>query len=250
MKFLVMPGDGIGPEVMKQVQTIIDWMDKRRHVSFDVTNDVVGGAAIDKYGQPLGDNTLADAMGVDAVLLGAVGGPKWDNVERDLRPEMGLLTLRKEMDLYANLRPATVLPAMAKASSLKEELVSGLDMLIVRELTGGVYFGKPRGIEKLADDPLPVTLAVSLHQADDASRSAIMPVNKRYDLETLLQSINNYQRKTKRRVTFEWAAIQGENDDEQAARQPAWSPKGPAEQPQQLNVGVWRQRIEALATHD
>ncbi|MEQ8806772.1 MAG: 3-isopropylmalate dehydrogenase [Rhodospirillales bacterium] len=150
-KLLMLPGDGIGPEVMKQVQTIIDWMDKRRHVSFDVAEDVVGGAAIDKYGQPLGDNTLADAMGVDAVLLGAVGGPKWDNVERDLRPEMGLLTLRKEMDLYANLRPATVLPAMAKASSLKEDLVSGLDMLIVRELTGGVYFGKPRGIEKLAD---------------------------------------------------------------------------------------------------
>jgi 3-isopropylmalate dehydrogenase len=150
-KLLMLPGDGIGPEVMKQVQTIIDWMDKRRHVSFDVAEDVVGGAAIDKYGQPLGDNTLADAMGVDAVLLGAVGGPKWDNVARDLRPEMGLLTLRKEMDLYANLRPATVLPAMAKASSLKEDLVSGLDMLIVRELTGGVYFGKPRGIETLAD---------------------------------------------------------------------------------------------------
>ncbi|MEQ9683064.1 MAG: isocitrate/isopropylmalate family dehydrogenase, partial [Rhodospirillales bacterium] len=148
-KLLMLPGDGIGPEVMKQVQTIIDWMDKRRHVSFDVAEDVVGGAAIDKYGQPLGDNTLADAMGVDAVLLGAVGGPKWDNVERDLRPEMGLLTLRKEMDLYANLRPATVLPAMAKASSLKEDLVSGLDMLIVRELTGGVYFGTPRGIEDL-----------------------------------------------------------------------------------------------------
>ncbi|MEQ9361148.1 MAG: isocitrate/isopropylmalate family dehydrogenase, partial [Rhodospirillales bacterium] len=150
-KLLMLPGDGIGPEVMKQVLTILVWKDKRRHVSFDVAEDVVGGAAIDKYGQPLGDNTLADAMGVDAVLLGAVGGPKWDNVERDLRPEMGLLTLRKEMDLYANLRPATVLPAMAKASSLKEDLVSGLDMLIVRELTGGVYFGKPRGIEKLAD---------------------------------------------------------------------------------------------------
>ncbi len=150
-KLLMVPGDGIGPEVMKQVQVIIDWMDKRRHVSFDVTNDVVGGAAIDKYGKPLGDNTLADAMNVDAVLLGAVGGPKWDGVARDLRPEMGLLTLRKEMDLFANLRPATVLPAMAKASSLKEELVSGLDMLIVRELTGGVYFGEPRGIETLAD---------------------------------------------------------------------------------------------------
>ncbi len=150
-KLLMVPGDGIGPEVMKQVQVIIDWMDKRRHVSFDVINDVVGGAAIDKYGKPLGDNTLADAMNVDAVLLGAVGGPKWDGVARNLRPEMGLLTLRKEMDLFANLRPATVLPAMAKASSLKEDLVSGLDMLIVRELTGGVYFGEPRGIETLAD---------------------------------------------------------------------------------------------------
>ena len=150
-KLLMLPGDGIGPEVMKQVQTIIDWMDKRRHVSFDVTDGLVGGAAIDKHGTSLADETLADAMGVDAVLLGAVGGPKWDNVARDIRPEAGLLKLRKEMDLFANLRPATVLPAMAKASSLKEELVSGLDILIVRELTGGVYFGQPRGIETLAD---------------------------------------------------------------------------------------------------
>ncbi|MEK9673243.1 MAG: 3-isopropylmalate dehydrogenase [Rhodospirillaceae bacterium] len=150
-KLMMLPGDGIGPEVMKTVRGIIDWMDKRRHVSFDVAEDLVGGAAIDKYGTSLDDKTLAGAMGVDAVLLGAVGGPKWDNVARDIRPEAGLLKLRKEMDLFANLRPATVLPAMAKASSLKEDLVSGLDVLIVRELTGGVYFGQPRGIETLAD---------------------------------------------------------------------------------------------------
>ena len=150
-KLLMLPGDGIGPEVMDQVKRVIDWMDKARHVSFDVTEDLVGGCAYDADGTSLTDDTLADAMGVDAVLLGAVGGPKWDNVERDVRPEAALLKLRKEMDLFANLRPANVFPAMADASSLKKELVSGLDMLIIRELTGGVYFGQPRGIEDLGD---------------------------------------------------------------------------------------------------
>ena len=148
---LMLPGDGIGPEVMDQVKRVIDWMDKARQVSFDVAEDLVGGSAYDAHGTSLTDETLADAMGVDAVLLGAVGGPKWDNVERDVRPEAALLKLRKEMDLFANLRPANVFPAMADASSLKKELVSGLDMLIIRELTGGVYFGQPRGIEDLGD---------------------------------------------------------------------------------------------------
>ncbi len=150
-KLLMLPGDGIGPEVMNQVRRVIDWMDGARHVSFDVSDDLVGGCAYDAHGTSLSDETLADAMGVDAVLLGAVGGPKWDTVERELRPEAGLLKLRKEMDLFANLRPATVFPALADASSLKKELVSGLDMLIVRELTGGVYFGQPRGIEDLGN---------------------------------------------------------------------------------------------------
>ena len=150
-KLLFLPGDGIGPEVMGQVRRVIDWMDKRRHVTFDVEEDLVGGAAIDASGTSLTDATLDKALGVDAVLLGAVGGPKWDNVARDIRPEAGLLRLRKEMDLYANLRPATVLPALAAASSLKEELVSGLDLLIVRESTSGVYFGQPRGITENAD---------------------------------------------------------------------------------------------------
>jgi 3-isopropylmalate dehydrogenase len=148
-KLLMLPGDGIGPEVMNQVRRVIDWMDKARHVSFDIDEDLVGGAAYDAHGTSLTDETLADAMGVDAVLLGAVGGPKWDNVERDKRPEAGLLALRKEMELFANLRPATVFPALAEASSLKTELVAGLDMLIIRELTGGVYFGQPRGIENI-----------------------------------------------------------------------------------------------------
>jgi len=150
-KLLALPGDGIGPEVMAEVRRVVDWMDQRRHVSFDIAEDLIGGCAYDTHGSALSDDTLADAMGVDAVLLGAVGGPKWDNVARDVRPEAGLLNLRKEMDLFANLRPATVLPAMASASSLKEDLVSGLDVMIVRELTGGVYFGQPRGIEDIGD---------------------------------------------------------------------------------------------------
>ena len=148
-KLLFLPGDGIGPEVMGQVRKVIDWLDNRRHVSFDLDEDLVGGAAIDTHGTSLTDATLDKAMNVDAVLLGAVGGPKWDNVARDIRPEAGLLTLRKDMDLFANLRPANCLPAMAEASSLKEHLVSGLDILIVRESTGGAYFGQPKMIEDI-----------------------------------------------------------------------------------------------------
>jgi len=150
-KMLFLPGDGIGPEVMGQVRRIIDWMDQRRHVSFDLDEDLVGGAAYDSHGSALSDATLDKAMNVDAVMLGAVGGPQWDNVPRHCRPEAGLLTLRKELDLFANLRPATVLPALAEASSLKTELVSGLDLMIVRESTSGTYFGQPKEITTLAD---------------------------------------------------------------------------------------------------
>ena len=114
-KKLLSSRDGIGPEVMGQVRKVIDWMGRRRSVSFDLDEDLVGGAAIDAYGTSSADATLGKAMNVDAVLLGAVGGPKWDNVACDIRPEAGLLRLRKEMDLFANLRPATCLPAMADA---------------------------------------------------------------------------------------------------------------------------------------
>ena len=150
-KLLILPGDGIGPEVMRQVRRVIDWFSQRRAVSFDLSEGLVGGAAIDAHGVPLTDETMAEAMAVDAVLLGAVGGPKWDALPFERKPERGLLRLRKEMDLFANLRPALVFDALADASSLKTELVRGLDMMIVRELTGGVYFGSPRGIETLPD---------------------------------------------------------------------------------------------------
>ena len=150
-KLLVLPGDGIGPEVMGQVERVIDWFGDKRAVGFDVERGLVGGAAYDAHGTPLTDETLADAMAADAVLFGSVGGPKYDDVDRDKRPEAGLLRLRKEMDLFANLRPAMTFNGLLDASSLKEEIVSGLDILIVRELTSGVYFGEPRGIETLAD---------------------------------------------------------------------------------------------------
>ncbi|MEQ8639246.1 MAG: 3-isopropylmalate dehydrogenase [Alphaproteobacteria bacterium] len=148
---LFLPGDGIGPEVVGEVRRVTDWLAKKRAVGFDIKEDLVGGAAYEAHGQPLTDKTLADAMDVDAVLLGAVGGPQWDNVKRHLRPEAALLGIRKAMDLFANLRPAIVFDALVDASTLKPEVVRGLDILILRELTGGVYFGQPRGIETLVD---------------------------------------------------------------------------------------------------
>jgi 3-isopropylmalate dehydrogenase len=148
---LVLAGDGIGPEVMTQVRRVIDWFDRRRAVRFDVEEGLVGGASYDKHGTPLTDNTLADAMAADAVLFGAVGGPRYDTLPFELRPERGLLRLRKELGLFANLRPAMVFDALVEASTLKREVVQGLDLMIIRELTGGVYFGEPRGIETLPD---------------------------------------------------------------------------------------------------
>ncbi len=148
---LVLPGDGIGPEAMAQVNRVIDWFGADQGVSFDVTEDLVGGAAIDAHGVPLHDDTMAAAQEVDAVLLGAVGGPKWDELDFSIKPERGLLRLRKEMELFANLRPAMCFDALADASSLKRELIAGLDIMIVRELTGGTYFGEPRGITDLGN---------------------------------------------------------------------------------------------------
>jgi 3-isopropylmalate dehydrogenase len=143
---LILAGDGIGPEVMAEVRRIIDWLGDRRGLRFDVTEDLVGGAAIDAHGTPLTDATMARAQAADAVLLGAVGGPKYDRLPFAQKPERGLLRLRKELDLYANLRPARCFDALAEFSSLKREVVAGLDIVIVRELTSGVYFGEPRGI--------------------------------------------------------------------------------------------------------
>ncbi len=143
---LVLAGDGIGPEVMAEVKRIITWFGDKRDLAFDVSDDLVGGAAYDAHGTPLHDDTMAKAQEVDAVLLGAVGGPAYDDLDFSLKPERGLLRLRKEMDLFANLRPAQCFDALADFSSLKKDIVSGLDIMIVRELTSGSYFGEPRGI--------------------------------------------------------------------------------------------------------
>jgi 3-isopropylmalate dehydrogenase len=143
---LILAGDGIGPEVMDQVKRIITWYGEKRDLNFDVSEELVGGAAYDKHGTPLHDDTMAKAQAADAVLLGAVGGPKYDELDFSVKPERGLLRLRKEMDLFSNLRPAQCFDALADFSSLKKELVAGLDIMIVRELTSGVYFGEPRGI--------------------------------------------------------------------------------------------------------
>ena len=148
---LILPGDGIGPEVVREVRRVVDWMDRRRHVTFDVKEGLVGGAALDAEGHPCPDGTVAAARAADAVLFGSVGGPKWDGLPFDRRPELGILRLRKELGLFANLRPAQVMDPLVEASSLKADLVRGLDLMIVRESTGGIYFGEPRGIATRPD---------------------------------------------------------------------------------------------------
>jgi 3-isopropylmalate dehydrogenase len=143
---LILAGDGIGPEVIAETKKLIVWLNNHAGINLHTEEDLIGGASIDAYGIPLTDETIAQAKQSDCVLFGAVGGPKWDKVDYAIRPEAGLLKLRKELGLFANLRPALVFDALIGASTLKPEIVRGLDILIVRELTGGVYFGEPRGI--------------------------------------------------------------------------------------------------------
>jgi 3-isopropylmalate dehydrogenase len=150
-KLLLLPGDGIGPEVMAEVEKVIAFLADRGAVRFEVESGLVGGCAYDSHGKAISEDDMALAQAADAVLLGAVGGPKWADVAYEQRPEAGLLRLRKEMQLFANLRPAICHSALADASSLKRELVEGLDIVIVRELTGGVYFGEPKQIIDLGN---------------------------------------------------------------------------------------------------
>jgi 3-isopropylmalate dehydrogenase len=148
---LILPGDGIGSEIVAQALEVLEALGREHGLALTLTEGLIGGSAIDEAGSPLPAATLAAAMDADAVLLGAVGGAKWDSLPSDTRPERGLLEIRKALDLYANLRPALLYPQLAAASSLKTERVSGLDLMIVRELTGGIYFGQPRGFRDLED---------------------------------------------------------------------------------------------------
>src|SRR6478672_11057304 len=180
-KLLLLPGDGIGPEVMAEVRRLIDWLNAQGIAHFETEQGLVGGAAYDASKQSITDATMAKATSADAVIFGAVGGPKWDDVPYEARPEAGLLRLRKDLALFANLRPAICYPALADASSLKRELVEGLDIVIVRELTGGVYFGEPKEIvtlengEKRAVD----TQVYTTHEIERIGRVAFDLAKKR-----------------------------------------------------------------------
>jgi 3-isopropylmalate dehydrogenase len=188
---LILAGDGIGPEVMAQVKRVINWFGDKRGLVFDVTEDLVGGAAYDKHGTPLTDETMAKAQEVDAVLLGAVGGPKYDSLDFSVKPERGLLRLRKEMDLYANLRPAQCFDALADFSSLKRDVVAGLDIVIVRELTSGIYFGEPRGIIREGNERVGInTQRYTESEIERVARSAFELARRRNNKVCSMEKAN------------------------------------------------------------
>ncbi len=188
---LILPGDGIGPEVMAEVRKIIAWFGENPGLEFDVSEDLVGGSAYDAHGTPLHDDTMAKAQEVDAVLLGAVGGPQYDDLDFSVKPERGLLRLRKEMDLFANLRPAQCFDALADFSSLKTEVVSGLDIMIVRESTSGVYFGEPRGIFEEGNERVGInTQRYTESEIDRVARSAFELARRRNNKVCSMEKAN------------------------------------------------------------
>ena len=191
-RVMVLPGDGIGVEVMAANLQLVDWLAKHKSLAFDISEDQVGGAAYDSYGTPLRDETLADAMASDAVLFGAVGGPQYDELAFELKPERGLLALRKEMDLFANLRPAIVFDALVDASTLKPDVVSGLNIMILRELCGGSYFAEPRGIDDQPDGQKKgyATNAYSTNEIERIGRVAFDLARKRDGRVTSVEKSN------------------------------------------------------------
>lgn len=180
-KILLLAGDGIGPEIVGATEQLLIALRDRFGLACEIDHALMGGCAIDAHGDALPATTLDQARAADAILLGAVGGPKWDKAERAIRPERGLLRLRAELELFCNLRPAILLPALAEASSLKAEVVAGLDIMIIRELTGGIYFGQPRGIDTLPDGQRRGfnTLVYSEHEIERIARSAFEIARKR-----------------------------------------------------------------------
>jgi 3-isopropylmalate dehydrogenase len=180
-KIAVLPGDGIGQEVTPEAQRVLEVVGKRAGIGFEFERALVGGSAIDAEGTPLPDATLELCKRSDAILFGSVGGPKWDNVGQEVRPERGLLKLRKELDLFANLRPATCFPMLVDASPLKRSVVEGTDIMVVRELTGGLYFGEPRGRERMPDggERAVNTMAYTTREIERVARAAFDVAMKR-----------------------------------------------------------------------
>ncbi|BBM02659.1 3-isopropylmalate dehydrogenase [Microbulbifer sp. GL-2] len=180
-KVMILPGDGIGPEIVEQAMAVLEVASGKFNLGLKFEQGLIGGSSIDAHGEPLTDEALKAAGECDAVLLGAVGGPQWDTLEREIRPEKGLLKIRSGLGLYANLRPAILYPQLADASSLKPEVVSGLDILIVRELTGGIYFGEPRGIQTLENGERQGfnTYVYSESEIERIARSAFEAAQKR-----------------------------------------------------------------------
>jgi 3-isopropylmalate dehydrogenase len=191
-KLLLLPGDGIGPEVMAEVKKLVAWINANGLGSFECEEDLVGGAAYDAHGVAIRDDTMARAHAADAVIFGAVGGPKWDKVEYEARPEAGLLRLRKELGLFANIRPAICYPALADSSSLKREVVDGLDIIILRELTGGVYFGEPKTITDLGNGQKRAidTQVYDTYEVDRIARVAFELARKRRNKVTSMEKRN------------------------------------------------------------
>ncbi len=185
-KILVLPGDGVGKEVISEALKVLKKVASLAHLVFETKEGSVGGASIDQHGVPITDEVLKMADDSDAVLLGAVGGPKWDQLEHKKRPEQALLALRKELGLYANLRPAVVDPSLLEASPLKREVVEGVDILVVRELTGGIYFGTPKGIEK---------------NKDGSERGFNTEVYSTHEIERIALKAFDLARKRRRKVT-------------------------------------------------
>lgn len=190
-KILVIAGDGIGAEVTSVSLDILSAVEKKHGLEFEIEEDLFGGISIDKHGVPVTDEVIAKAKDADAVLLGAVGGPKWENLDHHLKPESGLLTLRKELDAFANLRPAVVYPALVDASSLKKEIVEGVDIMVVRELTSGIYFGEPRGIKNIGGEDEGInTLSYSTSEIIRVARVAFQIAEKRKKKVTSIDKSN------------------------------------------------------------
>src|ERR1700704_2173531 len=191
-KLLLLAGDGIGPEVMAEVKKLITWMNACGMGRFETEEGLVGGTCYDAHKVAITDETMAKAQAADAVIFGAVGGPKWDAVPYDVRPEAGLLRLRKDLGLYANIRPAICYPALAAASSLKPEVVDGLDIIIVRELTGGGYFGEPKTITDLGNGQKRAidTQVYDTYEIERISRVAFELAKKRRNKVTSMEKRN------------------------------------------------------------